>query len=335
LPKVPFGFYGADECFEQKSPYGTNCTFTCNEGFELKGPSIKACAGTRNGAWSQKSKTPRCVDVTPPKIICPANYTIELTGNKSYVLLSAFEPLQSMEDNSGTNVTFWVKPALKEEGTKMYAGNYTFTYVAVDEFKNKAKCNFTISIADNMPPVFENCVGDQLFHVSSKNNTSQMIEWEEPFAHDNVDDKNVTLVKSHQHGILNVGVYLVNYTATDKAGNSAECHINVTVKEQKCDDLPKPENGQRICAKNETMTWCDFRCNFGFGFSDNESENIVLYCNNDNRTWSQEKLPECTIEEQPNSVEEVLTISINSEELLCEDFIKNVSFPCLKVSPFN
>ena len=99
LPKIPFGSYDSEECI-QKSPYGTNCTLSCEEGFEIRGPSLKICGGTRNGAWSQKNKIPRCVDITPPNIICPENYSIELqTGNKSYYLLLSFRPLLLVEGN--------------------------------------------------------------------------------------------------------------------------------------------------------------------------------------------------------------------------------------------
>lgn len=97
LPKIPFGTYDSEDCTEQKSSYGTNCTLTCDEGFEIKGPEVKACAGARNGVWSQKNKIPRCVDVTPPNIVCPQNYSIELSGNKTFVLLASFEPLQLVE----------------------------------------------------------------------------------------------------------------------------------------------------------------------------------------------------------------------------------------------
>ncbi|KAL7020531.1 hypothetical protein ACKWTF_011569 [Chironomus riparius] len=326
LPKIPFGFYEFDECFEQKSPVNTNCTITCEDGFELKGPAFKTCTTTnnRNGAWTQKSKIPRCVDVTPPIIVCPKDYSIELIGNKSYVLLTSFKELEVMEDNSNTNVTFWVKPALKEEGTKMYAGNYTFTYVAIDEVKNKAKCNFTISIADFTPPVFENCISNQTFYVV--NASIEPIEWEEPFIYDTIDDKNITIIRSLNNSIpLSYGEHLVNYTAIDQSGNKNSCLIYIHIKEKKCDELEKPENGQRICAKNDTMTWCDFRCNFGYGLMDKETviENLILTCDLDNRIWSRETMPECLKIEQPNSVQEVLTISLNSENLLCEDYAKN------------
>lgn len=209
----------------------------------------------------------------------------------------------------------------------MYSGNYTFTYVAVDDFKNKAKCNFTIAIADKTSPVFENCITNQTFYIASKNNSGQLIEWEEPSAFDNVDDKNITILSSLQHGILSPGDYLANYTAVDKSGNVANCLVRVVVKEKKCGDLDKPENGQRVCAKNTTHTWCDFRCNFGFGINGNDSliENVVLYCENEERSWSNENIPECSQIEHPNSVQEVLTISLSSDDLICEEIAQNVS----------
>lgn len=219
-----------------------------------------------------------------------------------------------------------MKPALKEEGTKMYSGNYTFTYVAVDDFKNKAKCNFTISIADTTPPVFENCIVNQTFYVLSKNATDLLVEWEEPYAYDNVDDKNITLTSSLQPGSFSPGEYSVNYTAIDKSGNANSCLITVSVKEKKCGELEKPENGLRVCAKNETSTWCDFRCNFGFGITENDSviENVVLYCDHEQRIWN-DGIPECSRIDQPTSVEEILTISLDSEDMLCEEDVKSVS----------
>lgn len=81
---------------------------------------------------------------------------------------------------------------MKEEGVKLYMGNHTFTYVAVDDFKNKAKCNFTISVIDKTPPVLENCVTDQIIFIPNKVNNETFVEWEEPTAYDNVDDRNLT-----------------------------------------------------------------------------------------------------------------------------------------------
>jgi CUB/sushi domain-containing protein len=234
-------------------------------------------------------------------------------------------------DNSNGKITFWVKPALKEEGTKMYTGNYTFTYVALDEVKNKAKCNFTLSIVDKTPPIFENCIENQTFYILSKN-INDSIEWEEPFAYDNVNDKNVTVIKNFNSTILSYGEHEINYTAIDNAGNSNSCIVEISVKEKKCEELEKIENGQRICAKNDTMTWCNFQCNFDYVIMQNDSivENVMMTCDLDKRIWSQDYLPDCMKIEQPTNVEEVLTISLNSDTLICEDYLNNVNQTILK-----
>jgi hypothetical protein len=72
----------------------------------VKGPSFKTCGGNRNGVWSQKNKIPKCVDVTAPNITCPDDYTIELDGNKSYVLLKSFEPLKFLEGDEFSQLRF-------------------------------------------------------------------------------------------------------------------------------------------------------------------------------------------------------------------------------------
>ena len=88
LPKIPFAIMDPVDCSESKMSHSTNCTIDCEEGFELKGPAVKTCQGTRNGAWTQKSKVPRCLDILPPDIVCPQNYTLELNSNSSFILLT-------------------------------------------------------------------------------------------------------------------------------------------------------------------------------------------------------------------------------------------------------
>lgn len=109
LPTVPFASYSSDDCTAQKSAYGTNCSLTCSDGFEIKGPAMKTCGGTRNGVWSQKAKLPRCVDVEPPTIVCPQNYSLELTGNKSYVLMATFEPLKFFKGKKKLNTFLFLE----------------------------------------------------------------------------------------------------------------------------------------------------------------------------------------------------------------------------------
>lgn len=102
--------------------------------------------------------------------------------------------------------------------------------MAVDDFKNKARCNFSISVIDNVPPTIENCLAQQTFYVPKILNNTELIEWEEPLAFDNANDENVTTFKSMNFSQLDVGSYQVNYTFGDMSGNFNSCLIEVIVK---------------------------------------------------------------------------------------------------------
>lgn len=320
MPKVKFGRYEPSDCTEDKSEHGSNCTLTCEFGFELKGgPSTRVCNGKRNGFWSHKNKNPRCVDVTPPHLTCPGDYSLPLDTDLNFtVVRQLHQPY--VFDNSGENVTFWTRPALKENGMKLGRGNHTITYIAVDNFKNKARCTFVISVIDIHPPVFEECINPPTLHIGAeKNKNTTFLEWEEPIVYDNSFDT-VMLNRSLDFGYLDVGVYEVTYIATDTSGNVDECSVNVTVKERKCENIESPVNGQSICVRNITHTLCELSCNVGYGFYsvDKElSDTLRLTCENRKGQWEQ-KNSDCSLVETPESVEEVFTISLDADPLICD-----------------
>ncbi|XP_055523737.1 sushi, von Willebrand factor type A, EGF and pentraxin domain-containing protein 1-like [Wyeomyia smithii] len=320
LPKIPFGEYDPTDCAEQKSAHGSNCTLICNFGFELKGgPSTKSCGGKRNGVWTHKIKTPRCVDVTPPHLMCPNNYTLLMHDDFNYSIVKRLNR-PYVFDNGGDNFTLWSKPAIKEQGTKLYNGTHLFTYVAVDSFKNKAKCNFTVTIIDRTVPVFENCYDPPVFYITSqKNNNESYLEWDEPTVYDN-SNENVTVTASMAFGYYDVGSYQAIYRAEDSSKNVAECLLNITVKELKCGNLHSPPNGQTVCAKNASHTWCEITCDLEYTFHDRENNTLTLFCDNRNPKWTNESVPECTTLENPTAVEEIITISLGTDsETLCDN----------------
>lgn len=61
LPAVKFGLYDPSDCTDPKVVHGTNCTLTCDPGFDVKGPSVKSCGGKKSGIWSSRSKQPKCI----------------------------------------------------------------------------------------------------------------------------------------------------------------------------------------------------------------------------------------------------------------------------------
>lgn len=228
-------------------------------------------------------------------------------------------------DNSDANVTYWIKPAVKSDGVKLTLGNHTFTYTAVDAFKNKAKCNFTVSVLDTTPPVLDNCIDSPEIKIPLAPLADQnlsFVDWDPPIIYDNSNTA-LDVIQSLQPGFLGVGTHRVIYNATDPSGNHNSCIMNVTVKATQCDVLTSPPNGQSICARNLTHTWCEVTCDVGYAIFDelaeNHLENFKLFCENKFAKWPYDTLPDCTQLELPEAIEQVFSFTLDSEEPICND----------------
>ncbi|XP_058127266.1 sushi, von Willebrand factor type A, EGF and pentraxin domain-containing protein 1-like [Anopheles ziemanni] len=324
LPKVAFGTYDPTDCAEAKSAFGANCTLVCDFGFEMKGgPSTKQCGGRRTGVWS-KTKTPRCIDIVPPYIECPGNYTVLLDDDYPYAVVRRLQQ-PYVFDNSGDNYTYWSKPALKDGGSRLPLGDHQFTYVAVDAFKNKARCSFTVSVIDQTPPVLEQCVDPPVQYISDASNPQELlVQWDEPVVYDNAGSDNVTLTVSHSPGYLAVGVHHVLYRAVDTSGNEAECTVKVEVRQYNCEGpIPAPAHGVSVCAQNTTHVWCELSCIGEYAFHDRQDGGAVrMVCERARPTWGQPlAIPECSETVHPVGVEKVLTIRLDGapDPSLCGD----------------
>ena len=201
-------------------------------------------------------------------------------------------------DNSKQNVTFWSKPFIKDS-IKLVMGKHEFSYIAVDAFKNKAKCNFTVTVIDRTPPVLDNCIDPQDFFIrlSQIHDNNNYIEWDDPIVYDNSNTE-LNITQSLEPGFLKLGKYQVKYIATDLSNNTNECLMNITVKELKCERLESPINGTALCAQNITHMWCDIKCNYGNAIYDEFEEdfltNMTLLCEHDFPKWKYDTVPECS-----------------------------------------
>ncbi|XP_035901734.1 sushi, von Willebrand factor type A, EGF and pentraxin domain-containing protein 1-like [Anopheles stephensi] len=321
LPKVAFATYDPTDCADTKSAFGTNCTLICDFGFEMKGgPSTKQCAGKRTGTWS-KLKTPRCIDIAPPYIECPGNYTVLMDDDYPYAIVRRLQQ-PYVFDNSGDNYTYWSKPGIKEEGTRLGLGDHEFSYIAMDAFKNKARCSFTVTVIDKTPPVIENCLDAPLHYVSDKSNPQEtFVRWEEPMVYDNAG-RNITITQNVTFGYLPAGKHAVQYRAVDLSGNEAECVLTVEVKQYTCDDIPEPRNGFSICAYNVSHVWCEIGCKEDYMFSLQPEETIRMVCDRARPTWGEQlDVPECSKVISSSGVEKILTIRLDDDmdPALCND----------------
>lgn len=226
LPNIPFGIYEPADCEGSKSSLGTNCSISCMDGFQLKGPATKTCNGKRTGVWSTKNKHPKCIDVQAPNITCPMNYNVSMEANETFALVMELQVPLLVSDNSQMNVSVRSVPAIGEQGTRLDKGSHNFTFYAVDNFNNEASCGFTVTVVDTTPPVWENCIDPGVFKLRPDR---LFVDWEEPVVYDN-SNETVAIRSSLQQGHLLPGQYQVNYTAIDSSGNANSCLLNITVE---------------------------------------------------------------------------------------------------------
>lgn len=82
-----------------------------------------------------------------------------------------------------------------------------------------------------------------------------------------------------------------------------------------------PNNGHTICAQNQTNMWCNIECHSGYGiyseFLDEHIENMNLICDHSNPQWNSEAI-DCTLIEMPNSISELISFTVDSNEGICE-----------------
>lgn len=216
---------------------------------------------------------------------------------------------------------------MKEDGVKLTLGNHTFSYIAVDAFRNKAKCNFNITVLDITPPNIDNCINPQEIYIPNSlgstnlNDNRTFVDWDAPIIYDN-SNIDVNVSQTIFPGHIGIGVHLIKYTATDSSGNQNTCTLNVTVKPSQCNTLSSPGNGQSLCARNESHTWCDIICDLGFTIyegDDEQSDHIRLLCENDNPQWAYDPLPDCTKIELPDSIEQVFSITLDDDVSVCRN----------------
>lgn len=209
---------------------------------------------------------------------------------------------------------------MKEDGVKLTLGEHTFSYVAVDSFQNKAKCSFIVTVSDITPPTIDNCIDPLEFYVPPTSNASDNrshIEWDPPIVYDN-SELEVNVSQSILPGTLAIGKHAVTYTAIDSSGNQNECIINVTVKALQCAALAAPMNGHMLCAQNVSHTWCDVTCDIGYMIYHNDIDVLRVWCDHNSPRWQYDPLPDCTRIELPESVEQMVTLSLYDDMDICQ-----------------
>lgn len=204
---------------------------------------------------------------------------------------------------------------MKDDGVKLTLGDHPFFYVAIDAFQNKAMCEFVVTVLDVAPPTIENCIDPLDMYVPLNVNAAdnrRYIDWDPPIIFDNSEGE-VNVIQSLVPGFLGIGKHTASYTATDSSGNQNTCSMHITVKAIECNLPAAPSNGDIVCARNVSHTWCDVTCNNGYTMYNTDMDLLRLVCEHNNPSWQDNTLPDCTQIEPPDSIERIVEISLPNE----------------------
>ncbi|TND07845.1 MAG: Hyalin [Bacteroidetes bacterium] len=167
-------------------------------------------------------------DNQAPVMACPGTMTVPSdSGNCSAIV--TFNAPSATDNCSSASVAQTGGPA---SGSAFPVGTTTITYTATDSAGNFSTCSFDIIVTDNEAPLVL-CVGN----VTTCDSIVVFIGASASDACSGVGSLTYTLSGATTGSgtgdasgtVFNVGATLVTYTATDSAGNSANCSFTVTV----------------------------------------------------------------------------------------------------------
>ncbi|XP_063230514.1 sushi, von Willebrand factor type A, EGF and pentraxin domain-containing protein 1-like [Bacillus rossius redtenbacheri] len=314
LPQLAHGAVSPAACTAGKQAYGAVCSATCRQGYQLKGPPSRTCGG-RAGVWSGKSSNNRCVDATPPELRCPGDIVVGNDPGEDHATVSWSVP--NATDNSGHKPVVWSKPSVVPP-LKMKIGTTVITYTASDSSKNKAKCNFTVTVKDREPPAVDQCEEPPPFLTDS---APTELAWDEPQFHDNSGEP-VKIRRSPEGDLFDFGSTLVTYTVSDDAGNNSTCSFNVTVEENVCKSPPDLINGHANCSSSPDFLHCTLTCQEGYAVAVQPRD---FFCTYDEAglvlapDLEVDPFPDCSVTVLPNSISQDSVVTLSGEETLCED----------------
>jgi len=141
-------------------------------------------------------------------------------------------------------------------GATIPVGTTTIIWTVVDVNGNTSSCSTVVTVRDVNPPVFLNCpVNFQA--TNSPDVCTSVVNWSTPIADDDCGILSVVRTDNGpaQGQAWELGVYEIQYVATDLAGNTAVCTFTVTVTDTQNPEIFCPSVTQTFPADKGTCTW--------------------------------------------------------------------------------
>jgi len=224
-------------------------THTFNKGETTVTYTAKDGAGNTSTCTFKVTVT----DNEKPVIVCTADMTVNSDAGSCSATVTV--PGISPTDNCGVTSLTWIMTGattamsqtagIQQIGTRKFnTGATLITYTVKDAAGNSAKCSFTVTVADDVIPVFISCPADITKSninsvcfasvttpnaVVSDNCGVVSLSWAMTGA--TVASSAATGINQVGNYVFNVGETTVTYTAKDNSGNSAYCSFKVTVND--------------------------------------------------------------------------------------------------------
>ncbi len=165
------------------------------------------------------------VDGEDPAIVCPANITTTTDADVCGAVVTWTDPVIGVDatDNCGVVSVVCNPPS----GTTFPVGTTPVTCVATDAAGNTATCTFDVTVADEEDPTIVCPANITLAGAGA--GCSAVVTWPNPIAEDNCGI--ASIVCNPPSGSTFSGTTVVTCTATDNAGNTANCTFTVTIED--------------------------------------------------------------------------------------------------------
>jgi hypothetical protein len=180
-------------------------------------------------ALSQGNSTVTVVDTGVPDVtgVCPADQTLECTGNSSAVGTYSLGEATDVCEGTLTPTCSSIAGVPVESGSRFGTGTTPVDCAATDSSGNSSSCRFYISVEDTQPPAIS-CPADQTLECTG--NSSAVASYS-PTATDACSNLYPITCNPVSGASFNLGTKHVSCQARDNWDNQATCELSVTVQD--------------------------------------------------------------------------------------------------------
>lgn len=194
------------------------------------------------------------IDEEVPEITCPADIVLTIADGLcedvvNYALPTATDncAIQDIELVSGM-----------DSGELFPVGTTTVEYKATDIFGNTAKCSFSVTLKENIPPTID-CPADIIIN-NDPGICGAIVTYTPPVGDDNCDGAITERIAGMEPGSeFPTGTTTITYKVTDVSGNETTCSFDITVLDA--------ENPIFNCPDDITLNSDDNQCGTEYTFS--------------------------------------------------------------------